>query len=179
MEQPAGSAIWRNRNSGQSRAFFIHAPPVCTRNAYLEKLQARNVGLPSSLFRPPWSGRAIRPAISVLGRFWLVYPYHEESGCTPLIPILLLLITWMKEWPPVTIKPPWKNASVLWAVTMDGQAQWHTTYGSFCACSTNNPEVWLITGLNQFSYGPFWPARTRTRPTHRPIHPMPQKPPFP
>lgn len=50
---PAGSAIWRNRNSGQSRAFFIHAPPVCTRNAYLEKLQARNVGLPSSLFRPP------------------------------------------------------------------------------------------------------------------------------
>ena len=36
-----------------SRAFFIHAPPVCTRNAYLEKLQARNVGLPSSLFRPP------------------------------------------------------------------------------------------------------------------------------
>lgn len=33
--------------------FFIHAPPVCTRNAYLEKLQARNASLPSSLFRPP------------------------------------------------------------------------------------------------------------------------------
>lgn len=50
---PAGSAIWRNRNCGQSRAFFIYAPPVRTRNAYLEKLQARNASLPSSLFRPP------------------------------------------------------------------------------------------------------------------------------
>lgn len=48
-----GSAIWRNRNCGQSRAFFIYAPPVRTRNAYLEKLQARNASLPSSLFRPP------------------------------------------------------------------------------------------------------------------------------
>ena len=33
--------------------FFIYAPPVRTRNAYLEKLQARNASLPSSLFRPP------------------------------------------------------------------------------------------------------------------------------
>ena len=49
----AGSTIWRNRNCGQSRAFFIYAPPVRTRNAYLEKLQARNASLPSSLFRPP------------------------------------------------------------------------------------------------------------------------------
>ena len=39
--------------NGQSRAFFIYAPPVRTRNAYLEKLQARNASLPSSLFRPP------------------------------------------------------------------------------------------------------------------------------
>ena len=32
--------------------FFIYAPPVRTRNAYLEKLQARNASLPSSLFSP-------------------------------------------------------------------------------------------------------------------------------
>ena len=49
----AGSAIWRNRNLWTVRAFFIYAPPVRTRNAYLEKLQARNASLPSSLFRPP------------------------------------------------------------------------------------------------------------------------------
>ena len=35
------------------KGIFIYAPPVRTRNAYLEKLQARNASLPSSLFRPP------------------------------------------------------------------------------------------------------------------------------
>ena len=38
---PAGSTIWRNRNCGQSRAFFIYAPPVRTRNAYLENASSK------------------------------------------------------------------------------------------------------------------------------------------
>lgn len=53
MEQPCQECYMEKQKLWTVKGIFIYAPPVRTRNAYLEKLQARNASLPSSLFRPP------------------------------------------------------------------------------------------------------------------------------
>lgn len=53
MEQPCRECYMEKQKLWTVKGIFIYAPPVRTRNAYLEKLQARNASLPSSLFRPP------------------------------------------------------------------------------------------------------------------------------
>lgn len=53
MEQPCREYYMEKQKLWTVKGIFIYAPPVRTRNAYLEKLQARNASLPSSLFRPP------------------------------------------------------------------------------------------------------------------------------
>lgn len=50
MEQPCRECYMEKQKLWTVKGIFIHAPPVRTRNAYLEKLQARNASLPSSLF---------------------------------------------------------------------------------------------------------------------------------
>lgn len=53
MEQLCREYYMEKQKLWTVKGIFIYAPPVRTRNAYLEKLQARNASLPSSLFRPP------------------------------------------------------------------------------------------------------------------------------
>lgn len=50
MEQPCRECYMEKQKLWTVKGIFIYAPPVRTRNAYLEKLQARNASLPSSLF---------------------------------------------------------------------------------------------------------------------------------